>query len=253
MKYYTGNLYDKQQESSFREVEMDIVRIEKVNLVDAVYAQLRDLLASGKWPEGTKIPSENELCRDFSVSRVVVREALQKLRGEKLIVTRQGVGTYAANPSNFEQPDQEIVLSEKTYRDFLNFREAVEVSAVKLTRKEATEEDYRRMEQCVEAMQAAYDTKDAYNLADYNFHLSVVMASHNDMLIRAMTANQNTIVGIFTAMNAVPDARDFGVSSHQQIVQNLREKKVRQVIDDYAEMGRYNLARLQRFFRETQK
>ena len=44
---------------------MDIVRIEKVNLVDAVYTQLRELLVSGRWPEGTKIPSENELCRDF--------------------------------------------------------------------------------------------------------------------------------------------------------------------------------------------
>ncbi|MBQ3704706.1 MAG: FadR family transcriptional regulator [Oscillospiraceae bacterium] len=231
---------------------MDIVRIEKVNLVDAVYTQLRDLLVSGKWPEGTKIPSENELCKDFSVSRVVIREALQKLRGERLIVTRQGVGTYAANPSNFAQTDQEIVLSEQMYRDFLNFREAVEISAVKLTRKAATEEDYLRMEQCLEAMQAAYDTVEQYNLADYNFHLSVVMASHNEMLVRAMTANQNVIVGVFTAMNAVPDARDFGVSSHQQIVQNLREKKIKQVIDDYAEMGRYNLARLHRFFRETE-
>lgn len=231
---------------------MDIVRIEKVNLVDAVYTQLRDLLVSGKWPEGTKIPSENELCKDFSVSRVVIREALQKLRGERLIVTRQGVGTYAANPSNFAQTDQEIVLSEQMYRDFLNFREAVEISAVKLTRKAATEEDYLRMEQCLEAMQAAYDTVEQYNLADYNFHLSVVMASHNEMLVRAMTANQNVIVGVFTAMNAVPDARDFGVSSHQQIVQNLREKKIKQVIDDYAEVGRYNLARLHRFFRETE-
>lgn len=232
---------------------MDIVRIEKVNLVDAVYTQLRDLLVSGKWPEGTKIPSENELCKDFSVSRVVIREALQKLRGERLIVTRQGVGTYAANPSNFAQTDQEIVLSEQMYRDFLNFREAVEISAVKLTRKAATEEDYLRLEQCLEAMQAAYDTVEQYNLADYNFHLSVVMASHNEMLVRAMNANQNVIVGIFTAMNAVPDARDFGVNSHRQIVENLREKKIKQVIDDYAEMGRYNLTRLHRFFRETEQ
>ena len=230
---------------------MDIVRIEKVNLVDAVYTQLRDLLVSGKWPEGMKIPSENELCRDFSVSRVVIREALQKLRGEKLIVTRQGVGTYVANPSNFAPTDQEIVLSEQMYRDFLNFREAVEISAIRLTRKAATEEDYRRMEQCVEAMQAAYDMKEQYNLADYNFHLAVVSASHNDMLIRAMAANQSAIVGVFTAMNAVPDAREFGVSSHQQIVQNLREKKIKQVIDDYNEMGKYNLTRLHRFFQET--
>ena len=230
---------------------MDIVRIEKINLVDAVYTQLRDLLISGKWPEGTKIPSENELCKEFSVSRVVIREALQKLRGEKLLVTRQGVGTYAANPSNFEPTEEKIVLSEKLYRDFLDFREAVENTAVKLSRQTATEEDFLRMEQCVDAMQAAYKDNEAYNLADFNFHLAVVSASHNDLLIRSMVANQNTIVGVFTAMNAVPDSRGFGVSSHRQIVENLRNKKTRQVSDDYAEMGKYNLTRLHHFFKNT--
>ena len=66
-----------------------------------------------------------------------------------------------------------------------------------------------------------------------------------------MIANQNTIVSVFTAMNAVPDARDFGVNSHRQIVQNLREKQIKQVIDSYAEMGKYNLARLHRFFKDS--
>ena len=152
---------------------MDIVRIEKVNLVDAVYTQLRDLLVSGRWPEGTKIPSENELCREFSVSRVVVREALQKLRGEKLIVSRQGVGSYAANPSNFAPVDQPIDLSEQLYLDFLDFRDAVEISAIKLSKNAATPEDYRKMEECVAVMENASENKDAYNLADYNFHLAV--------------------------------------------------------------------------------
>ena len=195
---------------------MDIVRIEKVNLVDAVYTQLRELLVSGRWPEGTKIPSENELCRDFSVSRVVVREALQKLRGEKLIVSRQGVGSYAANPSNFAPVDQPIDLSEQVYRDFLDFRDAVEISAIKLSKNTATPEDYRKMEECVTAMEKASENKDAYNLADYNFHLAVVSASHNDFLIRSMMANQNAIVGIFTAMNGGSERLLLSITSLKQ-------------------------------------
>ena len=228
---------------------MDIVRIEKVNLVDAVYTQLRDLLVSGRWPEGTKIPSENELCREFSVSRVVVREALQKLRGEKLIVSRQGVGSYAANPSNFVPVDQPIDLSEQLYLDFLDFRDAVEISAIKLSKNAATPEDYRKMEECIAVMENASENKDAYNLADYNFHLAVVSSSHNDFLIRSMMANQNAIIGIFSAMNGVPGAKVFGISSHKQIAENLKEKKIKEVIDSYSEMLKYNLTRLHRFFR----
>ena len=232
---------------------MDIVRIEKVNLVDAVYTQLRALITSGKWSEGTKIPSENELCREFSVSRVVIREALQKLRGEKLIVTRQGVGTYAANPSNFVPAMQAIDLSEQTYRDFLNFREAVEFNAIRLTRHMATEKDYVQIEHCVAAMQKAYGVNEQYTLADYNFHLAIVAASHNEMLVRAMTSNQGTITSIFMAMNALPGAQDFAISTHCHILEDLRHKKTEQVIADYAEMSRYNLARLQDFFDKGEK
>ena len=92
---------------------MDFVKIEKVNLVDAVCQQLRDMIVSGKFPEGTKLESENKLAESFSVSRVVIREALQQLRSEKLIVTRQGVGTYVANPTNFTINTQSIDLTEE--------------------------------------------------------------------------------------------------------------------------------------------
>lgn len=232
---------------------MEITRVEKVNLVDAVFTQLRKLILSGEWPEGTKLLSENELAKQFSVSRVVIREALQKLRGEKLIITRQGIGTYVANPNNFVLLDRPIALSEQVYKDFLEFRQAVELTAVKLSKSRATEEDFKKLNVCVDAMQNADRDDSLYNIADYSFHLAVVEASHNDMLVRAMVANQNMIVSVFSAMNDIPGARDFGVTSHRQIVENLRSKRIKTVVDSYNEMGRYNLARLQRFFQETGK
>ena len=232
---------------------MEIIRVQKVNLTDAVYDQLKENLLSGSWAEGTRIPSESDLCRHFSVSRVVVREALQKLRGEKLIVTRQGLGTFVANPTNFLPAVQAINLSEKVYRDFLEFRSAVEVTAVKLSRKAAAEEDFRLMETRLSEMAAADADNERYNLADYQFHLAVVCSGHNDMLIRAMAANQANIISIFTAMNAVPDARSFAVPSHRQIMEFIRDGQVRKVIDAYDEMGKYNLARLSRFFRKAEE
>ena len=232
---------------------MEIMRVKKVNLTDQVYSQLKSLLLSGEWPEGTKIPSENSLCRQFSVSRVVVREALQMLRAEKLIVTRHGMGTFAANPDNFLPTAQPFRLSEQSYRAFLDFRSAVEFSAVRLSCKTATEEDYRRMEACLQDMSDAGGDHEKYNQADYNFHYAVVCASHNDMLIRAMAANQSGIISVFTAMNAVPKSISFAVPTHRQIVDDIRAGKVKDVIKIYNDMGKYNLTRLQKFFREEEK
>ena len=76
----------------------------------------------------------------------------------------------------------------------------MEINAIRLTRKTATEEDYQRMEQCVDAMQAAYDTKDQYNLADYNFHLAVVSAGHNELSAITRFKPFYTVIDCFSLM-----------------------------------------------------
>lgn len=59
---------------------MGIVKVEKINLVDEVYKQIRQQITSGNWKEGEKIASENQLTESFAVSRVVIREQSKELR-----------------------------------------------------------------------------------------------------------------------------------------------------------------------------
>ena len=228
---------------------MDFVKIEKVNLVDAVCQQLRDMIVSGKFPEGTKLESENKLAESFSVSRVVIREALQQLRSEKLIVTRQGVGTYVANPTNFTINTQSIDLTEEMYRDFLHFRESVEYSAVSLSKAAATESDFDELDKCVAAMKSTRDDSRVFSDTDYNFHLAVVRCAHNVFLEIAVKANRQLLVFVFEAMNELPSADTFGIASHEELATLLRKRDVKGVIRSYDEMGRYNIARLAEFFK----
>lgn len=53
-------------------------------------------LARGTWLPGQRMPSESELMRRFSVSRMTVNRALRELQSEGLIDRVQGVGTFAA-------------------------------------------------------------------------------------------------------------------------------------------------------------
>jgi GntR family transcriptional regulator len=59
---------------------------------------LRDEIAHGRWPAGSRIPSEPELCRLLDVSRTVVRQALGDLEHERLLRRRKGLGTFVAEP-----------------------------------------------------------------------------------------------------------------------------------------------------------
>ena len=76
------------------------------------YAQLKDGLRaeidSGNWRPGDLLPGEPELCRQFDVSRTVVRQALKELSYEGLVVRRKGKGTFVASPKFTESHIQEL-------------------------------------------------------------------------------------------------------------------------------------------------
>ena len=69
---------------------------------DPLYLQLvralKDEIVSGVYPVGSQLPTEEELCERFSVSRYTVREALRRLREDSLVSSRQGAGTIVVPP-----------------------------------------------------------------------------------------------------------------------------------------------------------
>lgn len=62
--------------------------------------ELRDAIFAGDYPVGSNLPTEASLSRRFGVSRNTVREALRKLREEKLIQSRRGSGSRILPPQS---------------------------------------------------------------------------------------------------------------------------------------------------------
>ncbi|MDO6963574.1 histidine utilization repressor [Rhizobium alvei] len=65
-------------------------------LYEKVKAHVLGQLAEGKWEEGRKLPSENELVAELGVSRMTVNRALRELMAEGHVMRVQGLGTFAA-------------------------------------------------------------------------------------------------------------------------------------------------------------
>ena len=59
---------------------------------------LRDKIQNGVWKPGEHLPSEEELCAEYNVSRVTVRNSLSRLSAEGLIERAAGKGTIVAKP-----------------------------------------------------------------------------------------------------------------------------------------------------------
>lgn len=68
---------------------------------EKLYIQLTRLLLgeihSGNWKLGQKIPSEEELCRKYGVSKITVRQAISNLAADGYLMKYQGRGTFVTS------------------------------------------------------------------------------------------------------------------------------------------------------------
>jgi GntR family transcriptional regulator len=74
-------------------------RQSKMPLHEQLYEILRGNLQRGEWAVGEMIPTEPELIEKYGVSRITVRQALNRLVNEGLIYRQQGRGTFVAEPT----------------------------------------------------------------------------------------------------------------------------------------------------------
>ena len=64
-----------------------------------VYYELKSRISSGKYPAGTLIPSEAKLKKEFGVSAITIRRAIQELVLDGFIERRQGIGSFVRDTS----------------------------------------------------------------------------------------------------------------------------------------------------------
>ena len=68
----------------------------RVPLYFQIAKMLREEIASGKYPRGERLPSENQLSDTYGVSRVTIRQALKLLEENYSIYRVHGVGTFVS-------------------------------------------------------------------------------------------------------------------------------------------------------------
>jgi GntR family transcriptional regulator len=79
------------------EIESRVMLPQRAAYLEIAEALRKEILSEGRKPH-TRLPSEPELVRRFGMARETIRRALAKLQSEKLIYSRQGVGSFVTEP-----------------------------------------------------------------------------------------------------------------------------------------------------------
>ena len=80
-------------------MKKEMVRESANPLYKQLISRIRADIDNGVYPVDSRIPSEQELCEKYDVSRITVRKALEELSDIGLLVRRQGKGTFVSVPS----------------------------------------------------------------------------------------------------------------------------------------------------------
>ena len=71
--------------------------IQPARLYERIVSQIEERIVAGDLKAGDQLPSENELAKQFAVSRTAVREAIKTLSEKRLVEVRPGRGTFITN------------------------------------------------------------------------------------------------------------------------------------------------------------
>lgn len=165
--------------------------MQKIRLSDQIAEQLETMIATQGLKAGDRLPAERQLAEQFEVSRPSLREAIQKLISKGLLVSRAGGGTYVQETPIQLQTDTLLSLFRENpeYRfDVLEIRHALEANAAEYAALRATDKDKLRIQECYETMINLHGSPDPMDeaRADAAFHLAIVEASHNLVLLHVM-------------------------------------------------------------------
>lgn len=165
---------------------MKLDPLEKRSLSDKVVAKIKSMIVNGELKQGDRIPSERELCEQFGVSRVSVREGLKILSLQGLL-HRTNAGTVIT--LNFSSILEEtlalkILLDDCTYEDVSEARMFLEIAMVGLAAERIEQADISIMTQQLALMEKAVeeDNNDDFVLADVAFHQQIAKASRSRVL-----------------------------------------------------------------------
>ncbi|GHG98806.1 FadR/GntR family transcriptional regulator [Streptomyces lanatus] len=189
-----------------------------------IVEQIRLLLKEERLQPGDRLPSERELCVQFGVSRVTVREALRSLETSGLVEIRVGArgGAFVTAPSSRRVGEglaDLLTLSPLSASEVTEARLVFELGIIPLIVERATEEDLDALramcdEHAEAVKQGTYDME-----MSAAFHTRVAACTHNaaiEMLVQSF--HGPLLMSLREAQSVEPKMGQYGSKEHRKFV-----------------------------------
>jgi len=165
--------------------------IRRDRLHDQVTRELAVRILNGTLTPGGPSSTEMDLCRQFGVSRTILREAIKVLSAKGLMEVRPKTGVHIKPRSDWSLLDPallmwqtEVGVDETFVRNFCQVRMVLEPPTAESAAITATDKEVEEIHSAFLAMENAKFDFAIFVNADYEFHCAISRATHNDFLIQ---------------------------------------------------------------------
>ena len=199
-----------------------LLPIKRQRLAELVLGRMADLIKSGAWRTGEKLPSERELCDQFQVGRSSIREAVKGLEFSGLVEVRPGEGTFVAEDTSSAMGKvfaRAVTLNRQDAQDLIEARRLVEAYLAGRAARRISEEGLAELRAHWERMVQTANEPDAFIKADADFHISLARESGNRVLLRVFITIRELLEQFIGHALVVPGTSQAAADDHAKILQ----------------------------------
>ena len=194
------------------------------SVTNRVVAYIRDQILSGAWPLGSKLPSENQLCKELGCSRISIRSALQQFIAIGAVESVHGKGSFLRS-ADLQLLGRTEPLSIQTaltdILDLISFAwPGVCIQAAQLDQGSLL----HSLQEIVAQMQSTPLDR-AEEMADlvYRFHQAIALSLPSEILHRLSSSLLNFLKQY--PCNGDPSTIYYGVIYHHNLLLTAMEQK----------------------------
>lgn len=192
--------------------------------------QIKDQIFTGRIPAGNRLPSENELCEQFGVSRTTVRDALRVLESQGFVEIKVGAGggAFVSAPHHetvSESLSNMLKMNSMNIEELAEARMVIETSIAALAAKRATAKDIAAIEEAIAEARAGKRSGDPhFTPHSVSFHVALAQAAKNHVLLFTVNSFRSIFYETIEKLLPDPDMQDRAIDDHQKILEAIEER-----------------------------
>ena len=210
-------------------------KLKQISTPEAVVNYFKEAIKEGRLSKGDLLPSEQELQRQFQISRVSLREGRARLAALGIIKVVPGKGAFVSGEIDSASLDGVLLpffssSDGDSLEDLLEARSLIEGRVAVLAADRRTDEDLAALREILDRSKDAIDDGRSFGDLDYEFHIQLAGAARN-VFLKKMLSVINGHVHLFLKFHAKDSAsRVKALASHRSIFECVAKKRSREAL-----------------------